>query len=101
MILTKAEEYKLLHLLLDMGEMMFCSGGEVRRVENTISLMGKAYGAVETNVMVITASIIVTMKFADGNLITESRRVESPASIVRAMQAKQRRSFSKDYTLCF
>ncbi len=80
MTLTKAEEYRLLHLLLDMGEMMFCSGGEVRRVENTISLMGKAYGATETNVMVITASIIVTMKFADGNLITESRRVESPGS---------------------
>lgn len=80
MTLTKADEYKLLHLLLDMGEMMMCSGGEVRRVETTLSLMGKAYGATETNVMVITASIIVTMKFADGNLITESRRVESPGS---------------------
>ena len=75
MTLTKGDEYKLLHLLLDMGEMMFCSGGEVRRVENTITLMGKAYGAVETNVMVITASIIVTMKFADGNLVTETRRI--------------------------
>ena len=80
MTLTKAEEYKLLHLLLDMGEMMMCSGGEVRRVENTLSLMGKAYGATKTDVMVITASIIVTMKFGDGNLITESRRVESPGS---------------------
>ena len=77
MMLTKGEEYKLLHLLLDMGEMMYCSGGEVRRVENTISLMGKAYGAIETSVMVITASIIVTMKFEDGNLITETRRIES------------------------
>ncbi len=80
MTLTKGDEYRLLHLLLDMGEMMMCSGGEVRRVENTLSLMGKAYGAIETNVMVITASIIVTMKFGDGNLITESRRVESPGS---------------------
>ena len=80
MTLTKGEEYKLLHLLLDMGEMMMCSGGEVRRVENTLSLMGRAYGATETNVMVITASIIVTMKFADGNLITETRRVENPGS---------------------
>ncbi len=77
MTLTKAEEYKLLHLLLDMGEMMFCSGGEVKRVENTIALMGKAYGATETNVMVITASIIVTMKFADGNLVTETRRIDN------------------------
>ncbi len=77
MTLTKADEYKLLYLLLDMGEMMLCSGGEVRRVENTLSLMGKAYDATETNVMVITASIIVTMKFDDGNLITETRRIES------------------------
>ncbi len=80
MTLTKGEEYKLLHLLLDMGEMMLCSGGEVRRVENTLTLMGKAYGATETNVLVITASIVLTMQFADGNLITESRRVESPGS---------------------
>lgn len=80
MTLTKAEEYRFLHLLLDMGEMMMCSGGEVRRVENTLSLMGKAYGATETNVLVITASIVLTMKFGDGNLITESRRVESPGS---------------------
>lgn len=77
MTLTKGEEYKLLHLLLDMGEMMLCSGGEVHRVENTLSLMGKAYGAVETSVLVITASIIVTMKFADGNLVTETRRIEN------------------------
>ncbi|MBQ8741205.1 MAG: threonine/serine exporter family protein, partial [Clostridia bacterium] len=80
MTLTKGDEYKLLHLLLDMGEMMLCSGGEVRRVENTLSLMGKAYGATETNVLVITASIVLTMKFSDGNLITESRRVEAPGS---------------------
>ncbi len=80
MTLTKAEEYKLLHLLLDMGEMMMCSGGEVRRVENTLSLMGKAYGATETNVLVITVSIVLTMKFSDGNLITESRRVEAAGS---------------------
>lgn len=80
MILTKGEEYKFLHLLLDMGEMMLCSGGEVRRTENTISLMAKAYGAVETNVFVITGSIVLTIKFADGNLVTESRRIENPGS---------------------
>lgn len=80
MALTKAEEYRFLHLLLDMGEMMLCSGGEVRRVENTLSLMGKAYGAIETNVFVITTSMVVTMKFGDGNLITETRRIESSGS---------------------
>lgn len=80
MKLTKGEEYKLLYLLLDIGEMMFCSGGEVHRVENTLAYMGEAYGATETNVLVITTSIVITMKFDDGNLITESRRVKSPGS---------------------
>lgn len=80
MTLTKQEERDLVHLLLDMGEMMYCSGSEVKRVENTLSLMGKAYGAVETSVLVITASIIVTLKFSGGNVVTESRRVQKSGS---------------------
>lgn len=80
MPLTKGDEYKLLHLLLYMGEMMLCCGGEVRRVENMLSLIGKAYGATETNVFVINSSIVIMMKFSDGNLITESRRVNGSTS---------------------
>lgn len=76
MTLTKGEEYRLLHLLLDIGKLMLRSGGEVNRVENTLSLIGKAYGATETNVLVITTTIIITMEFSDGNLITESCRIE-------------------------
>ncbi len=80
MTLDKNEQQNLLHLLLDMGELMYCSGSEVKRVENTLSLMGKAYGAIETSVMVITASIIVTMKFEGGNVVTESRRIQKSGS---------------------
>lgn len=80
MTLDKQEQQGLLHLLLDMGEMMYCSGAEVKRVENTVSLMGKAYGAVETSVLVITASIIVTLKFSDGNVVTEIRRIQKAGS---------------------
>ena len=75
MPLTKSDEYKLLHLLLDIGQMMLCSGGEVHRVENTLALMGRAYGAEEISVFVITSSIVLTVKFSDGNEITETRRV--------------------------
>ncbi len=63
-----------------MGELMYCSGSEVMRVENTLSLMGKAYGAVETSVLVITTSIIATMKFEDGNVVTETRRIQKSGS---------------------
>ncbi len=80
MTLKKDEQQALVHLLLDMGELMYCSGSEVKRVENTLSLMGKAYGAIETSVMVITASIIVTMKFEGGNVVTESRRIQKSGS---------------------
>ncbi len=80
MTLTKDEQQSLLHLLLDMGELMYCSGSEVKRVENTLSLMSKAYGAIETSVLVITASIIVTLKFSDGNVVTESRRIQKSGS---------------------
>ncbi|MDO4608484.1 MAG: threonine/serine exporter family protein [Clostridia bacterium] len=80
MTLTKDEQQSLLHLLLDMGELMYCSGSEVKRVENTLSLMGKAYSAVETSVLVITASIVVTMKFEDGNVVTETRRIQKAGS---------------------
>ncbi len=80
MTLTKDEQQTLVHLLLDMGEMLYCSGAEVKRVENTLSLMGKAYGAVETSVLVITAGIIVTMKFADENVVTETRRMQKAGS---------------------
>ncbi len=80
MTLNKDEQQSLLHLLLDMGELMYCSGAEVKRVETTLSLMGKAYGAIETSVLVITASIVVTMKFADGNVVTETRRIQKAGS---------------------
>ena len=36
---------KMFGLLLNIGEDMLRNGAEVRRVEETITLMGKAYGA--------------------------------------------------------
>ena len=36
----------MLHTLLELGESMLADGADVRRVEQTLSRMGKAYGAV-------------------------------------------------------
>ena len=44
---------------------MLADGADVRRVEQTLSRMGKAYGAVRMDVFVITSSIVLTMCFAD------------------------------------
>ncbi len=86
MTLTKSDEHRLLHLLLDMGEMMLCSGGEVNRVENTLALISKAYGAVDTSIFVITSSIVITLKFSDNNVMTETRRINTSGNNLERLE---------------
>lgn len=69
---------RILHLILDIGEMMISTGAEVRRVENTIIRLGRAFGAERTNVFAIMSSIVVTMTFPDGQEATQTRRIERP-----------------------
>ena len=66
----------MLHTLLELGESMLADGAEVRRVEQTLTRMGMAYGAVRMDVFVITSSIVLTMCFADETAVTQTRRIE-------------------------
>lgn len=75
MALKKEEMKELVYLLLDMGESMMSAGGEISRVEETISRIAESYGAVQTNVFVITSSIVLTIIFPDRNEITLTRRI--------------------------
>lgn len=70
----------LLHCLMDLGETLMASGTEVNRVEETLTRMGTAYGAVRMNVFVITSSMVVTMSLPDGRDLTQTRRILSPGS---------------------
>ena len=70
---------EILHQILNMGEMLLNSGAEIKRVEQTINRLGKAYGAARMDVFAITSSIVVTMSFPDGTEITQTRRIEQPA----------------------
>ncbi|MBR3929161.1 MAG: threonine/serine exporter family protein [Clostridia bacterium] len=65
---------KIFTQILDLGEIMLRSGGEVYRVEDTIARLVKAYGASESHVFCIPSNIIVTITI-DGVEITHSRRV--------------------------
>ena len=69
------DENKLIQVLLEMGERLLGSGAEVNRVEDTLTRLGLAYGAVRMNVFVITSSIIITMEKKDGTLLSHTRRV--------------------------
>ena len=68
---------KLLPCLLDMGEAMILAGADVNLVEKLLRRVGHAYGAVKMNVLVITASIIVTMTLPGGREHTQTRRIEN------------------------
>ncbi len=77
MKLTKRQQSDLLDCMLEMGDLLLDSGAEVSRVEDTLTRMGKAYGAGRMDVFVITSIIIMTMEFAEGEGITETRRIHT------------------------
>lgn len=68
---------KLVRTFLDFGEAMLGAGAEISRVEDSLSRMGKAYGAVKSDVFVITSSIVLTMEFEDSQPITLTRRIQN------------------------
>ena len=78
--LTKREQGQLLDCLLDMGELLLDAGAEVSRVEDTLSRVGRAYGARRMDVFVITSIISMTMEFPDEEAATETRRIHSGSS---------------------
>jgi uncharacterized membrane protein YjjP (DUF1212 family) len=73
-----AQPEVLLHCLMDIAEALLAVGAEVNRVEDTLTRMGTAYGAVRMNAFVITSSIVVTMTLPSGRDITQTRRILTP-----------------------
>ena len=85
----------LLHCFLDLGEAMLAAGADVNRVEDTLTRLGRAYGAVRMDVFVITSSIVVTISLPDGRDVTQTRRILTPGgtdlTIVEDLNALSRR----------
>lgn len=63
-------------LLMDIGEAMLKCGADVHTVEQLLIRLGRAYGAVRMNVLVITAAILATVTYPGNRELTFSRRVE-------------------------
>ena len=68
------EREALLQRIMDIGELMMRSGAEINRVEDTLRRIGEAYGA-HMDVYAIIFSIVITMRYPDGEVITQTRRV--------------------------
>lgn len=65
----------ILACILDMGELLLTNGGEVFRVEDTLSRLCAAYGFQKINVFSITSSIVLTVECPDGKILTQTRRI--------------------------
>ena len=90
-----AQPEVLLHCLMDIAEALLAVGAEVNRVEDTLTRMGTAYGAVRMNAFVITSSIVVTMTLPSGRDITQTReRSHRSGSAERSEPPVLRRSYS-------
>lgn len=69
------KEEKFVSYMLDLGEILLTSGAEVSRVEDTLSRIGNAYALKKVDVFTITSTIILTVKFSNDNIITQTRRI--------------------------
>ena len=73
--MTEREQRLLVSRALDVGERMLLCGGEVSRVEDTISRILKSYGASRVEVFTILSFISLTAVFEEDRVLTENRRV--------------------------
>ena len=74
-ILLSQSPDAVLACILDMGELLLTNGGEVFRVEDTLSRLCSAYGFQKINVFSITSSIVLTVECPDGKILTQTRRI--------------------------
>ena len=65
-----------LELVLDIAEQMVISGAEVARTEYSIRRICKSFGAVRTEALSITTSLIVTVYYGEYSSVTQTRRVD-------------------------
>ena len=62
---------------MDIGEGMLKSGAEVKRVEDCMDRICKAYGALRVDAFIITSSMVVTVCDATGEVYTQTRRIDA------------------------
>lgn len=81
LIISKKEADIFVRQLLNIGEAMYQSGGEISRIEDSLHRLGKKYGAKHVSVYAITSSIVLTAEFADDFSITQIRRITKRGSV--------------------
>ena len=66
----------VLAIALDVGAELLRAGGEIHRVEDTVTRICRAYGAEAVEVFAITSLITAEVRMPDGSFATRNRRVK-------------------------
>lgn len=69
------ERQEFTRLLLKMGKSLIKCGAETYRVEDTLKRMAYARDVEEANIFVIPSNIIITLRYKDGYILTQTRRI--------------------------
>lgn len=82
-----SETEQLLDCIMDLGEQMLICGGEVHWIEESLCTIFQAYGATQTDVFIITSSMVVTIHTENGEAYTQTRRISDAASDFEMLHA--------------
>lgn len=68
---------KLLCIALDVGEGMLKTGGEIHRVEDTVTRICKSYGAQHVEIFAIPTLILAAVRLKNGEYSSQMRRIDN------------------------
>ena len=77
----------ILAIALDVGAETLRAGGEIHRVEDTVTRICRAYGAEAVEVFAITSLITAEVRMPDGSYATMNRRVPSTYNHLARLEA--------------
>ncbi|MBQ8341966.1 MAG: threonine/serine exporter family protein [Clostridia bacterium] len=77
----------ILAIALDVGAETLRAGGEIHRVEDTVTRICRAYGAEAVEVFAITSLITAEVRMPDGSYATRNRRVLSTYNHLARLEA--------------
>lgn len=77
---------RLLCTALDVGEHLLLCGGDIHRVEDTITRICRAYGAEHVEAFCVTSVIITSVRLPDGGYSSQMRRIYSSTNNLASLE---------------
>ena len=81
---TLADE--ILRIALDIGGAILKSGGEINRVEDTVSRICRAYGAEHVEIFAIPSILIAAIRLKNGEYSSQVRRIDNVSNNLHRLE---------------